>query len=648
MFCSPSVSASARPLALVACVWSVALVAQTAPPEEGIYTGPYRVGDYRGQARYQYDVSVEGDTVRQGGFRMEGSDLASLLSGGDNYFAFRGSFRDDVPSDRWRFTFGEYAVEGSADVEGFEYHLKVDGEQHQTTGSLRRGRPDSRWTTEVRRVEASRPTDLLFRSEVTFSGGVPQQSFTVEGGGASLLGRFKRNGVAHDIWTLYSDLDAQEEWTFEDGWLRAIASGGARREVFGADVGEGRFVNLDERYVRLLSLYLALDERPADLADDPAVALLTRNADLYAELGGVVEALGGATAKPLFKVMAPYRPLASGDLAVLDSIQAGIQGFDTIAGAIAATTSIRVAESTDAEVAYLRALLETLDAEWLAPARQLDSVYRADLLQYLPRERYYATLGTAGAVPAELQVDYESPAGPQTRRYTAARGRPYALADGLGELSALTRDALAAADSVRAVLGVRLVTKERRQVLTALDEEIMSNFNRLDSLVEAEEGDLPAEYGLGELRALARRRLRAYTTLDDPLVQREEARALIDCLEHLNALAVTLTRLPEERAEIEELYVNEVWNNITATVMEETVKKRLLEAYTRRLVPYFLDEIADGIECGDAATLGEQLRALNARMRQLRDAETERLEQRVRRADNPRRILGLLEVTPES
>lgn len=632
---------------LCACAGAVGALAQ-GTADDGIYTGPYRVGDYAGRARYQYDLTVEGDTVREGGFRMEGSDLAALLSGGDSYFAFRGSFRDDVPSDRWRFTFGEYVAEGSADVDGFEYHLLVDGEQRQTTGTLRRGRPDSRWTTEVRRVEASRPTDVLFRSAVTFSGGVPQQSFTVEGGGASLLGRFKRNGVAHDTWTLYSDLDAQEEWTFENGWLRSISGAGPAREVFGEDVGEGRFVDLDERYVQLLSLYLALDGRPVELDDDPAVALLTRNAALYAELGDVVERLGGATADPLFKVMVPHRPLEASDLATLDSIQERITRFDTVAQAIASTTSLRVAESTDAEVAYLRSLLEDLDDRWLAPARRLDSVYRADLLQYLPRDRFYANLGPGGGVAPALRVDYEAPGGEQSRTYRAPRDRPYELATGLAAFSALTRDALAAADSVREVLGVRLVTKERRQVLTALDEEIMSHFNRLDSLVEAQEGALPEEYGLEELRSLARRRLRTYTTLDDALVQREEARALIDCLEHLNALALTLVDLPEERAEIEELYVNEVWNNITATVMEETVKKRLLEAYTRRLVPYFLERVADGLECGDAEAVGEQLRALNARMRQLRDADTERLEQRVRRADNPRRLLGLLEVTPES
>ena len=652
---TPSRSPTALLALATALACGFAAAAQgVAPPvddEPRVYDGPSAVAGYTGQARYQYRLGDDGDTVRVGGFLAEGYDLESLLGGGDNSFRFRGSFRDGVPSDRWRLEFGQYTASPTADVEGLEYRVKVDGRHRQLRGGLRRGRLDSKWTASVRRVEQSRLGEELFRGEVTFSAGVPQQAFRLEGGGATLLGRFKRDGLAHDTWTLYTETDAQAEWVFQDGWLREIRRGGAPGvPVFGGGPGEGRLVDLDERYLRALALWLAVADRDVALAGDLAVELIATNAALYRKAVAVVDDLGAIQRTPLFPVRLPYAAPAELDIARLDSVARRLARYDAIAAALDATASLRIAESTDGEVAFLRAALRAVDAELLAPVRELDSTYREGLLSYLPRDRYLARLWPGGTAPGAVAVRYEGAGGVRERAFALRRGGGFDVAgEGLAAVSALAARALYAADSIRHALGVKLETEERQRVANALDAQLMADFTRLDSLVRVEEGRLPREYGLAEVRALARGELRAYGALDDPLAEREAAGALIACVEDLNDLALALADLPARAAEIEALYTDEVWNNITATVMEETVKRRLYEAYADDLLPYFRAEVSGGeLDCARAGALGAQLRSLDRRMRALRETDTERLEKRLKRVDNPRRLLALLEVVPQS
>ncbi|MEL7160908.1 MAG: hypothetical protein AAFN92_09120, partial [Bacteroidota bacterium] len=87
---------------------------------------------------------------------------------------------------------------------------------------------------------------------------------------------------------------------------------------------------------------------------------------------------------------------------------------------------------------------------------------------------------------------------------------------------------------------------------------------------------------------------------------------------------------------------DEVWNNFTATVMEEELKKRLTEAYRDKLLPYFREQVTTSLDCANAGTLATRIAATNQRMLALREEDTDELEDRLRQTDDPRAILALL------
>lgn len=597
----------------------LAAQAGDAPPT---YRGAYRLLDFNGTAEYAYRTRGR-DTLREGPFRMQASNLDSLLAGKTGYFSAAGTYDDDRPAGDWQLAFGEYRISGSAEVVDYQYRLDVDGTLQEASGAVERGRPTGEWINLIRKIEDSAPTEQVFRSAFTFAEGTAEQSFRLEAENASLLGRFKRDGLAHDAWTVYADLAEAESWAFTDGWLEKVTvateDGPRAVEVLGPPTGRTTRINLDARYLAFLRAWQEMNGRPAAFVDGPGGNLLGVNAGHYREIGEVMAALGAENFTPEFGVVVPHHPLAAAERRQLDSVQLALARIDTLSGALVNNFFSPVAEQTDPEVAALRAELRYATDTLLAPVRRLESAYAGGLLSHLPRDRYLAALWEDAAVPASVDP-----------------------ADGLAAVEQLTGYARTRVDSVRARISERLYTRERRNVLTALEDQLMYDVNLLDSLVNARRADVSEEYGLDNVRQTAARALQDYGELDDFVARQDRAEELIGCVRELDALAITAAELPAREREIKDLYTDEVWNNFTATVMEDRVKRRLINAYEDDIVPYLKERLSAPLACPDVRQLNTQINDLHQRMRELRTADTDDLEDEIRDTDDPRAMIQLI------
>ena len=563
----------------------------------------------------------EADSLREGVFRLQRTDASALLTGGDRTFTVSGTYAAGQPTGDWEFSFGDYTGGGTSEVVDYQYRLNVNGMLHTASGNLTQGQLDGPWVQEVRPITESEPGGVGFRSEIAFAAGVPQGTVQLTGGNDNLLGRFKRDGTAHDSWSYYADLVTQQEWHFRDGLLDSITyvADSVRRvvSVLAGYTGQTRAINLDDRYLNVLATWQDVNGRDGTFTTGGAARLLTDNAGYYRRVGTLLDSLGGTVSDSLFRVYVPDLPLAETEIAQLDSVRTYLRQIDTLASTLSTNAAFAIAETTDPEVGTLKTRLDTLTGEALTPVRTLVAAYEQGVLESVPRQTYLYQLG-AGAGP------------------TAEGGLPAVIA--------LTAGVLDDVRAVRAALAERLNTKERRQVITALDEQLMRDFALLDSLVNAQEEDFQEAYGLDNLRSTAREALQQYATFDDPVRKQDRARELIQCVEELDALAITVAKLPQRSEEIEDLYTDEVWNNFTATVMEERVQRRVFEAY-ETLLPYFRRQLRSPLDCQRAGRLHARLNALHTRMRELRGQDTDALEDQLRRTDDPARLLDLLGVT---
>ncbi len=359
------------------------------------WEGEYELGDFGGKAEYAFWLRGV-DTVRDGHFHFRGADPQALLRGGDSYLGVSGTYADGKLSGPWRYELGVYTVSGTAEVIDYQYHLDVDGEQRLAWGQLTDGRPDGSWTVESRRIEGSAPTATTFRSAFTFAAGVPQQSFRLERPGAALLGRFKRDGVAHDTWTLYADFTARQNWNFRDGLLTGIEvfqnNDTINLPVFAAGAYPMSPTTLDGAYLRLVDAWQRMQGiEPGDLGG-PAPELLEANAARYREIGEVMAELGAPAFTPAFRVMVPDFPLAAGEADQLDSLTIYMQEIDTLSQSLLANTAYRIVENSDPAVGYLRDVIALIVAEWTPHLRAAAQAHREGILAHLPRGRYFAAL----------------------------------------------------------------------------------------------------------------------------------------------------------------------------------------------------------------------------------------------------------------
>ncbi len=624
--------------------WTATLFAQG----DGVpsYSGAYQTGDFAGRAEYEY-VLRRRDTLRNGAFTFSGANARALLSGHDRSFAFSGQYDRGEPVGEWDFSFGNYELGSSVALLNGRYQVSVDGTRHLAHGRLANGEPDSIWTQTIYRIEDSDTAEVVLRSDINFEEGIARQSFRLESGPAVLLGRVQRDGVAEDAWTLYDDLITAQEWTFDDGQLLHIVNDPeADRDtlvVLPQLSGKTEMVDLDARYLEWLAIQMQLQGKGNALNNNPVVNLLTTNAEAYARTFEAIRALGGEAGRPLFRVSLPVSPLSRKELAQLESIDARLREVDTISRALLANTSLSVVQNADAEVAYLRAAVIGLRDSLLAPVRQLRRSYEREILPYVPRRGYLAYLWPTGGSDGQISVRYAGDDSRENRDFTGPGPQRFNISgEGLAAVADLAAYARRSIDSIRSVLGQKSNTRERQQAIVALEDQLTREYYLLDSLLESRVGTLPRELGLEAVQRLAKAEYLRYAATEDLLEQEAAAQQLIRCVQDLDALALQLIRLPGEREEVRAAYTDEVWNNFTATVMEEVVKKRLYRAYDERLVPYYLEQVRTGLSCDNAATLGAKLESLHVRMLELRAEETDELESRLRRVDAPDRILELL------
>ena len=618
-----------------------------------VFAGDYALAGHRGSATFDYRLDG-GDTVRVGDFDFRAYDARDLLSDGDDYVAIRGRFDDaGVATGPWRFDFGELSAADVSEVRDLRYHLAVNGERRRTTGQLEGGRAEGVWRTVTERIRRSAPADTLFESRFTYAAGVPQQTFRLKTPDAELLGLVTRGGLAEDAWALFGDGDGdgEREWQYHNGLLLSVTEGGRAVDVFGDYRGDTLHVALDGDYLRLLDAWRTIRGGAGPQTDQGIARLLGLNAAAYAEVNAAIGALGLRGDGPRIRVAVPSAPLSPREATQLERISAGLLRFNAEAAGVLGAEDLWRVTGADEEAAFLRAAARAIAEEWVGPVRQLDTAYHRGLLRSLPRADYLAALWPAGAVDGRLEVVFDSPSGPQTRAYgpgeaTGAAERFDVGAGGLGAVDALLDYATAAVTDIRARLAAKAAAADRSGAdLVAGASRIEATYARLDSLIGAQPRRLVKEVGLNRVARLAAATVSDYRGRD--VLGRQRAVASVgECLDDLLALAVALRNVPAHEARVEDAYTDEVWNNIIATVMTERVKKRITEAYTERLVPYYLTQVREGLSCDNAAGIAVGLTAVYERVMDLRDADTEALEDELRGVRDPRQLLTLLSVAP--
>lgn len=611
------------------------------------YQGPMKVGPYQGTADYTYKV-IQGDTLLDGPFVLERSSLDELLETRDSSFFFSGAFKNGYPDDFWRFEFGEFQSERESRLVDYQYRVSISGVQEIASGLIREGKPSGSWDYTIQRIENSEIQETLFNSRFEFKQGIPQGSFRIQNETGTLVGRFLRDGFAHDEWALFysEEVGASEQWNFLEGILQNIQITSEREtriwEFFGTRIRNEKVLSLDTRYLKALALYLPVTDSTR-LEDLGIFKALNKNARLYRKLNKILSELGRADFQPDFRVKLPHFPLDAAESELLDSLVVRVRKGKAISEHLLNDTQLNLLKLSDDQAMYLYSSVRALSKTYLDPLEIIVDNYQENVLEFIPRDEYILHLWPEQLPSATIDVPIGEGELPSRTFTGPGAARLDFSSNDLSAVSEMGRYVLHSLDSIQDALSDKLSRSRRQQELILLEERMILQDLRLNQLLDSLEqvADKSVQKALKNIRASADRELGRYATMEDAAAKIEKARELSVCLEDMERLALAITRLQAQEAELRELYQDAVWNPFMAVIMNEDVKKRITGAYRRILIPFFLQTVETELSCQNARTLAAVMPQLYQRMLEMREEDTSRLERKLRREQDPLAILEL-------
>ena len=606
------------------------------------YKGDYRVGAYSGEASFSYTIK-EGDTVLQGPFRMEKSDLGALLETGDKTFAISGTFLDNKPAGAWRFRFGEFKTDSLSQLDGLQYQVKVSGRQHEAIGVMREGQPDGLWTHTVSLIRSSQLEKTLFRSSIRFDQGVPQKSFRIEAGEYTLVGRILRNGLAHDEWTLYSDRETGpvENWIFSEGKLLSIEllkdSGTQQHPIFGQDWERSRSIPLDTAYLALLEWYSYPDSTTS-----VSSRLLKENASYYRDIDQILSSLGDAQFRPGFEVLVPFYPMDTTRVARWSKLCEQVRRAKTLNDEILQDPQLQIVRRSDTEAQTLYARSSRIYTSLTRPLGYIGKLRDQGLLEYVKRDEILARLWPGGVPVLPVRAGEDEALMPND----VPQRQPQE--NSLEALEQLASYAVQELESIKEQLGPRLALQKQQREQARLEEGLISQLDELSAAWDstAVQRDPDVREAITALRREAERLVSEYSGLPPTAEKTERARQIASCLARFIQLEQVLRALPDQWETIRNAYTDQIWNPFTATIMDESVKRRITTAYRDVLIPYVLEAIRLQPDCKQVENWLRLLETAPPRILELRDSDTSRLERKLRREKDPIKVIELLGLKP--
>ncbi|NHF59951.1 hypothetical protein FK220_011405 [Flavobacteriaceae bacterium TP-CH-4] len=613
-----------------------------------LYQGPFEIDRYKGEAKYYY-LKVGQDSLLDGSFQLQRSNLEALLEKEDAAFSITGAFNRDIPEGPWRFQFGEFQSESVSQVVDYQYRVSVSGTQQVAEGRMSDGRPDGPWKYAVRRIKDSEIDTTLFESTIEFEGGIPQRSFRIGNDKSTLVGRLLRNGLAHDEWSLFvnDEMGTVESWVFENGILRTIQIEqegiSTTTPVFDTAYAMMQTIPLDQRYLQLLSLYLTKGNTLAPIQGTMS-QLLTENARYYNKIDTIFSKLGKASFSPGFKVQVPLFPLDSLEKIQLEAIKRNFGKSKTVSSDFLNDTQLNILRRSDKEAQFLYLVIQALSRDFLNPMEKVVSYGKSNLLEYVPRNVLTEKLWPLGKPGTDIKVNQGSEPTDSPVIFKLPNAAQFDFNGGnLASIQELSRYAAQSLDSIQRILDLKLSRERGQQELAGLEEQLITQSNILKERIDSAGIQLPGAHtkALLNIKKVGESGLSDYSGLKEVTAKLERARMLVKCLTDLNGLAEAIIVLQGQEKKIQETYQDRIWNPFTATLMDEEVKKRITTAYRNILTPYFLERVQTDLTCENARDIASLMGSTYERMLALRQEETSKLERKLRKERDPETVLRL-------
>jgi hypothetical protein len=593
------------------------------------FEGTRHINGLLGKAFFEYKIE-DNDTILEGTFSFQQSSLSELLKGSDKTFKIKGTYFNNIPHGNWRFHFGKYHSISGSQLEENEYKVVVNGQEELITGVLKNGNLDGQWTFLHNEIVDSDSVKTNYRSQFDFDQGVPQKNFLIEKEHATMAGRFLRNGLAHDEWTVYTtnEIEPIERWVFDNGFLKTI-----ERSAYGKTTTLKLFEKLPENTVQMLideRFFLLLELK--GLGNPPsknmsALKLLIENNVQYRKLVKLLSELNAADLMPQLKVRVPHYPLSIEEQKTVDSLLIQSSTSHEICTSLLNDSHFNILKLSDSSLNHHYELLKEMNTNVWEPLSQLNKINENELIEVFSRTDLFSSLWPNG-FPEPFRSNVND----------------------FSTLKIIIENATKELKTLEQQVNIKLNREKRIQELTLIEQEIFTQHQQIMTLTDSVPSDISTLeiQAIESIKIIAERELARYAKMEVTDVKLATAKQLSACFAQMKELINSIQVQSARFMEIEKLYQEEVWNPFMATEMKENIKKRISSAYKKILVPHVLQTITKEFDCENTAEYNRWLQHAHDRMIQLRHEDTMKLERKLKKEQDPIAVMRLFNIISDN
>ncbi len=628
------------------------------------YSGPYEwtTGE-TGTAEYQY-TGDDDDRVKDGTFMYHYQTLDSL----DESILIKrhidGNYDDDQKHGKWTYNKEQHKVI-LKDVVDFSIDAELESQEETIEASYREGVPHGKWRLRERFYLRGELQPLFSSEDLTFTNGFVRGDFGISkfdgNNEITLKGRTNTSGYMEGIWEftyLQDSVSFKETRRYDDGFLLYV-------EVIdrksGKLVDQLYFGNTREKLSALReggNTQYAIAEQPFGLyfndgysrSDQEYTIQTGGNAFIEEIFRELFEYDQGLYFEDDEMVVSPVRtrrfkyPFSNRDLSRASDIAENYDALKQEISLYAEMNVLNLNKQRSDSLAFAYTYFQVAN-EQLNDLDEAIEYLRSGDVQYIDQKNYLQSISSKIITQDTLLYDYDGETLRRPIELSFDQPEDSTLIEAIdGYLSAIRETTTIFADYTDA----QLEEIELDQTIEDLEQRIISKKSEIDTLYANHSAQSTNEQRL--IRSVQSNILidsyeeksQSYAQLDGYVDRIRKGEELLDLLNELEKVFPQLAKIFEENDEIDEEYQEETFNPFTYSRYEQRAKERLYEKGAVTLFNHYVRELKDEQDYTQIKEHIARIQDLHAKLRELREENTRRLERRLGRTDDVDQIESLL------
>ncbi|WP_310682581.1 hypothetical protein [Salibacter sp.] len=614
------------------------------------YSGLYRLGGVDYEVKFDYYFS-EGDTVLDGNF-----DAFHQVESGRaeyDYTSLNGKFTANKLDSKWLIKTGIFEPEGNGVYNDYTFSFNVNGNEFKAEVFFDEGKETGNWKFYDCEIRNSKISDTTLKGNVSYVNNSINK-FSFYNSSNSLVGELDSGSLAKGKWQfeLFSDGEKTlKNWVFKNGHLAKVEIS-KEGQVLTIPLLDSAGFNgfeetkeLDRAYLEILKLKIAIQKPDVFEKYNQLVGhneLYFQFLDQYNKIDDLIFPLRDNTIFPEIKVNISRLPYLDKEEVSLKTIIKNHEKSGEIINSVLDDPQVNIASISDEEIARYRAVLKSIRKGFYSSQKSFIELYQNNYLPYFDRNEVVD-------FKFDLQKVIEIKSDSISKDYLLKANYDHLEKADLSQLKKLelySENILKDLELINSNVDAFVSKYKRKKKLVDIESELIEKYDSVkylnDSLITAEHNSF-AEMNVNKAIAhFADSSLKVYSALTDENEKMKRAQMLLNCYQKTEDLIYTVHQSTDNIYKINDAYTREVFNPYTYTNMEEKAKPSIYNSFSNLLLPGIFHNL-NRLNCHNINQYRNNFSVLfNGMMNFLKEENTNRVERKVKRADNPREAAEIL------